>query len=210
MREKVFIEIILLGIAFFSSCSIGRYLDSPAYVIIDGPYTLVVPEGDFKYLSNYDVEKYETVYLSGLESALERHNIYSIHLEEPTSDKIFLITISKLNYWEDFTVEMVNSDTLSDSQTVYNVVNCSVDSEFDVYFAGYNGNELLKSTSAISSKEEKLSNRRTFWQMMFRANKDNTIYTYTELQEDVFLDLTTKNANRTAAKTSKVLYKQLK
>jgi len=178
--------------------------------MIDGPYTLVVPEGDFKYLNNHEPERYETKYLSDLETALESHNIYFMHLNEAASDKLFLLSISRLQYSEELTEQVVISDTILETQNLYNIISCSVDSEFEVYFAGYNGNELLKSGSAFASKEEKLSNKRTLWQVIFGANKDNTVYTYTELPEDIFIDLSSKTANRTAAKVSKVLYKALK
>lgn len=194
----------------FISCSMGRYLDSPAFVLIDGPYSVVIPEGEFKYLGNYESDKYENKFLSELESELERHNIYSMRLEPATSDKLFAVIITKLIFNEEFTTEVLTVDSLTETQKVYNVVSCYANAEFDINYSGYGGNELLKSSSAYSSKEEKFSNKRTFFQWVFGVNKDNTIFTYTELEEEVFIDLCEKTAKRTASKISKVLYKQLK
>ncbi|MDD3741791.1 MAG: hypothetical protein PHH30_11170 [Bacteroidales bacterium] len=210
MRKKLAIYIFVLFCIIFNSCSIGRYLDSPAFVIIDGPNDFVVSNEEFKYLDLGESDKYEIKFLMQLETALEKHNIYSMRIEPTNTDKLFMILISEISFKESTKTEVIASDTFPDSQEVYNVVSCYAGSEFDVYNIGLNGNELLKSTSAYTSKEEKLSNKRTFWQMIFRVNKDNSIYTYTELPEDVFMDLCEKNANKTAAKISKVLYKALK
>jgi hypothetical protein len=70
--------------------------------------------------------------------------------------------------------------------------------------------EHIKQIGAYSSDEERLNTNRTFWQILFGLNKDNSEYTYHELSSDVYDDLIRKAARKSAAKISKAISKHQK
>lgn len=202
--------LILVVSCLFISCAVGHYLDKPAYVYIEGVDNFaVIAEGD-KYILNYDLDEYSRVYFAELEKSMQSYNMVPVYSVPTNSAYYYKLSFNKVTIHESFTTEEVYTDTISPTPEVYLLAECDFTSDFSVHKAGSSGWHHLKDKSILVSKEEEINNNRTFFQILFGTNKDNSVYTYHELSPDIFKDLAEKSARRVAAKTSTVIGKEIK
>lgn len=210
MKKMINLTVVLLTSFLFISCAVGHYLDKPAYVYIEGVENIaIIAEGD-KYILNYDKDEYSRVYFAELEKSMQSYNMVPVYSMPTNSENYYKLSINKVTVRESFNIKEVYTDTTSTVPEVYNLAECDFTSDFSVYKAGSSGWHHVKDKTIIVSKEEEVNNNRTFFQILFGANKDNTVYTYHELSSDIFKDLAEKCARRVAAKTSSVIGKEMK
>lgn len=194
-----------------ASCSIGRVLDKPAYVKVKNTnFTTEYQSEINKYLNLSEEDIYLQAFENQLEESLKSYNISIVTSSNGNVDpsNLYVIDVKRIYFEETYTIETEYMDSLAEYPESFEVVECDVNVETSLYEIDNSGNEkLMKSTTVYVDKEEKLSNNRTFWQVIFGTNKDNSEFTYKELNEDVFQDLCEKAARRVAAKTSKTIYK---
>ncbi|MDD3685431.1 MAG: hypothetical protein PHE56_01570 [Bacteroidales bacterium] len=169
----------------------------------------VIAEGD-KYILNYDLDEYSRVYFSELENSMQSYNMVPVYTVPANTAYYYKLSFNRVTIRESFEVEEVYSDSTSSTPEVYYLAECDFISNFSVHKAGSSGWHHLKDKTIIVSKEEEVNNNRTFFQILFGTNKDNSVYTYHELSPDVFKDLAEKCARRVAAKTSSVIGKEMK
>jgi hypothetical protein len=209
--KKLFALLFVLGAFIFTSCAIGKRLDNTAWIYVDtvGFSDSYTTSSD-KYLDDSNGDVYLTEFLDELKSSLSAYNIEVIPVGTSHQDNssVYFIEIKKLDFTEDYETESVYMDSTDYEPTIFNVVSCEVDAKSVLYMLDKGGHKVhVKDFNKTVSKEEKLSNNRTFWQIIFGANKDNSKYTYKELSEDVFIDLSKKAARHTSAGISRQLNK---
>lgn len=197
------------------SCSVGRKLEKTHYLYllpIDNSIKLENYNSS-KYLKNTNSEKLREIFIEEFRNRLKDYNIVLlIDKSEIYSLKVlnsFTIRIQDLKYYEEFEIKEIKDNEQSQQVNTYYVTSCNLSLDF------YIGKEpfsfvSLKKHNVFAGKDEKLSTDRTFWQIIFGTNKDNSVYTYKELDTDVFEDLTRKVAKKTAAKVSRIMYKKTK
>ncbi len=208
---KVFFYLISFSLLFASitACSVGRYLDSPAYIMLGDGAEVILSGESQKYLNWEQENAYLLKFNSELVDDLEKYNIItSVKPQNP--DRFFSVNINKLTLNESFTVESIITDSLLNGSETYYVTSCSVNANFDVYSGYSSESRHVKSADVNSNKDEKLNNNRTFFQILFGTNKDNSQYHYNELNENVFEELCLKSAAKSAAKISRIISKELK
>lgn len=210
MKSFLNTTVILIASCLFISCAVGHYLDKPAYVYIEGVDNFaVISEGD-KYILNYDMDEYSRVYFAELEKSMQSYNMVPVYSVPSNSESYYKLSFDKVTIHESYTIEEVYTDTVSSIPEIFNLAECDFTSDFSVHKAGSSGWHHLKDKAIIVSKEEEISNNRTFFQILFGTNKDNSVYTYHELSPNIFKDLAEKCARRVAAKTSSVIGKEMK
>ncbi len=210
MKNKL-LYIIGILLIVLSSCSVGRRLDDKAWIVVDvSQYTDSYQTNSNKYIDETLSDKYFSEFLAELKSSLLSFNIETISGEGNVNNynSAYTIQINNAEYIERFETESVFIDGMSVSPEEFDVVSCHLYSGSKLFKIDKNGrNNLLKTYAVSVTKSEKLSNNRTFWQLVFGSNKDNSEYTYKELDDDVFFDLSRKAARRSAAKISRTIYK---
>jgi hypothetical protein len=209
---RKYFALLLAFVAFtFSSCSIGKRLDNTAWIYVDtSGFTDSYSTSSDKYLDESAGDIYLSEFLDELKSSLSAYNIEVISAGTTHQDNnsIYFIEIKRLEFVEDYETESVYMDSTDYEPTTFNVVSCEVSAKSILYMLDKGGHKVhVKDYSKTVGKDEKLSNNRTFWQIIFGANKDNSQYTYRELGEDVFIDLSRKAARQTSAGISRQLNK---
>ena len=210
---------IMLCLFLLESCSVGKVLDSKQYVIIEKYSGSLVCKGNSdKYFSDDLSDDYLNDFYDALVEKLDYYNIEVVnspaHVFEstPSSGKFsfYTINISSISNAESYQEESVVIDTVYNTHDVYYITDCNVDMSFDVLASNSSIDEMdLKSASVSVGKEETLNNNRTFFQVLFGTNKDNSEINYKELDEDVYYSLYRKAARRVAGKTSRIIFKNL-
>jgi hypothetical protein len=208
--KKLNLFLSLAIITFLSSCSVGRYLDQPAYLYVEGVSSVSIGGESQKYINWHNQEMYSVKFNSELDSQLATYNIMITNNASVSYDRIFSVRFTDISLHETYTIETLYPDSLSNIAETYYLSDCSVSADFDVYSGIENNGSHIKSGSVSSFKEEELSNKRTFWQILFGTNKDNSEYHYKELSEDVFDELCEKTARKAAAKISRIISRELK
>lgn len=212
-RRIAFLVLFLIFIA--DSCTIGKRIDKKQYLYlnIDKITVSIDNYNSNKYISNFSPEDYKIAYINELERCLADYNIVLLNeSKEHLTVKIaesFTMKLDEFKIKENYKIEQIPDTYDSNLNKEIFITNCEIIIEFRI------GKEPLsflaiKKHNIYVSKEEKLSNNRTFWQIIFGSNKDNSIYTYKELDKDVFMELTKKSARKTAAKISRIISKKLK
>lgn len=197
------------------SCSVGRKLEKTHYLYLSSIDNSIKLENyDFsKYLKNTNSEKLKEIFIEEFRNRLKDYNIaLLIDKNENSSLKVlnsFTLRIQDLKYYEEVEIKEIKDNKQSQQVNTYYVTSCKLSLDFYIgkepfSFVG------LKKHNVFAVKDEKLSTDRTFWQIIFGTNKDNSVYTYKELDKDVFEDLTRKVARKTAAKVSRIMYKKTK
>ncbi|PLX09703.1 MAG: hypothetical protein C0596_01395 [Marinilabiliales bacterium] len=194
-----------------ASCGIGKSLEKPAYIKIQSSVFQTYFDTEInKYLNQNLENEYLSALETELESSLKTYNIYIINAgTEPSGDeKIYVLDMKNMTFTETYEAQSVYMDSMATSPEYFEVVTCDIDISGDLYKFNSRGEQVkIKTISLNVDKGEKLSNSRTFWQIIFGNNKDNSEYTYKELDENVFYSLSEKAARHMAAKTSRTLYK---
>lgn len=211
MRKQIIILSAIL-VVLLGSCSVGKRLDTTTYLLIDeSNYMASFDAKSRKYLDVNSKIAYRDEFTQELENSLSSYNIKVVNSKNTnvSSSLVYSLKLKQFEFLEDFVTESVYMDSLSTNPEYFDVVSCSVESNCELFKIGSVGREnLMKSYQKSVSKSEKLTNSRTFWQIVFGTNKDNSQYTYKELSSDVFVDLCRKSARRTAASISRTLYKK--
>ncbi len=210
MKKYLYIVVISLFSGLMTSCTIGRYLDTPADLYINGSVSVSTESSSQKYINKQTDEYYGQIFIQELESSLAGYNITLIDKPDFTKSNLFSVKINNLEMEETYVTETVYPDTTSLIPETYNVTSCNVDVGFEVFKYSTSGEHSLKTSSVNVEKEEKLNTNRTFWQILFGTNKDNSQYTYHELSDNVFDDLVKKSARNVAAKISKAISREMK
>ncbi len=203
--------IYVLAILLFYSCSIGKRLDRPAYVKIDN--NCFKTEFDLSSEKYVDIE-FSNNYIQDFEEELkEVFSTYNIHVLSSLQDvndpkDAYILSLDNLLISETYEMESVYVDATSEFAETFNVVSCNVKTKCRLYMIDSHGDKfLLNDLISSVGKDEKLSNNRTFFQIIFGLNKDNTEYTYKELDDDVINRLCKRAARRIAGKISRKIFK---
>ena len=136
-------------------------------------------------------------------SELDYYNIKLNNSANSKSDIDLVINEFKMS-------ETSSQETINDEKSEYNAYtftlnDCDIDVEYTLM---KNGIEIGKYSNWVD-KEEKISNNRNIGDYMFGTNKDNLTYRFKSLDDDIFVTLTKKLANRTAAKITKKIKNKL-
>lgn len=208
---RYFLVIVLLSSAWvFSSCSVGRVLDDKAYVYVDGRRDIVFNSQSSKYLNSSNSDEYYLTFMREFDAALKVYNIELLSTNNLKQENLYISIAKPFEMSETYSVENIYSDSLSLIPETYKITKCGVNYDFDLYKSGSQGKEHLKGINVFCSDEEKLNTKRTFFQILFGANKNRTEFTYRELSSNVCDDLMRKTARRSAAKISKTISKDKK
>ncbi len=217
MKKSIFIILLFSSFIAVQSCSIGRILDEKQYVIIEdynGEY--MFSGNSDKYYEEFLMDEYMESCKSALISQLESYNIEVVNsisdlkTHDPSAGKFdyYTIRLTTVENNENYETQVVTTDSINNLQETYYVTECDVDINFEVTASNSSVSDMnLRSSYVTANKKEKFGNNRTFWQVIFGTNKDNSEFNYRELDEDVYKDLYTKAGRRIAGKTSKLIYK---
>ena len=210
MKKKLFYFIGVLSVVF-SSCAVGHKLDSKVSLVVDvSHYADSYQTTSNKYVDKSLGGEYLNAFLTELKSSLHSYNIETVtkELKNSSTNAIYSLQVNSLTFSEKFETESVYTDGKTTIPERFDVVSCNFNANLRLYKTDKTGREkLLKFYSSSFSKSEELSNNRTLLQMIFGENKNNSKYTYKELDDDVMFDLSRKSARRVAAKTSKIISK---
>jgi hypothetical protein len=215
MRKFSTIAFLFILTSLFFSCSIGRKLENTHYLYLTPIDNTIKLENYYssKYLKNKNFEKLKETFIEEFKNRLKDYNIVLLIERNDNHDlkvlNSFTIKIQELKYYEEFDIKEITGNRQAQEFNTYYVTSCNVSLDFCIgkepfSFVG------IKKHNVFVGKDEKLSTERTFWQIIFGTNKDNLVYTYKELDKDVFEDLTRKIARKTAAKVSQIIYKKSK
>lgn len=211
MNKNILFILFVLAVVSFSSCNVGKILDKPAYMIVENDnFSVLFDTMSEKYADREEVDLYLNDFEQKLVESLKTYNINTIgSLDEfYENGNVFLLELDQLNVDESYVTESVYMDSLSDYPETFQVVTCKVSADCSLYEIDSNGNKsLLRSINVSADQDEKLSNSRTFWQVIFGSNKNNTDYTYKELSDDVIYTLCRRSARRVAGKSSRTIDK---
>ncbi|MDD2635076.1 MAG: hypothetical protein PHW82_06210 [Bacteroidales bacterium] len=212
MKNKLFYFVAVLSIVF-NSCAVGHKLDNKVSLVVDvSHYADSYQTTSNKYVDKSLGGEYLNAFLTELKSSLRAYNIETVtkNIKNSLTTAIYLLQVNSITFSEKFETESVYTDGETAIPERFDVVSCNFNANLRLYKADKTGREkLLKFYSSSFSKSEELSNNRTLLQMIFGENKDGSKYTYKELDDDVMFDLSRKSARRIAAKTSKIISKNL-
>ena len=207
--KSIFLFVIVAAVGF--SCSIGKTLEKTAYLSIDGnSFICHFSQAESKYLNDRLGEDYKDEFVTELTESLTPYNFHVVSSPSEINENVsfYILEPEALNLDETYEIESVYMDSTSSFPETFDVVSCDVEVNCGLYkLDGGGSKSLIRNITVTVNKDEKLTNQRTFWQIIFGTNKDNSKYTYKELNDDVFFDLSRKSANRVAAKTSRLVYK---
>lgn len=209
MKKIVYVLTFCL-LLVLSSCSIGKHLASPVYVYIDGVNNISQSSKSTKYIDKYTQEQYLKRFNSELVEALKSYNLIAVYSVPNTSEKYFKIDITSFLMRETYEPKEVPPSEKGSSPKVYNLTTCSVELEYTVYKSSSDGWQFIRTKSASASKVEKVNNNRTAAQILSGSNKDNSIYTYHELNWTVFDEIVRKTARNVAEVSSAFIDTQIK
>lgn len=217
MKRNIFVVVILASIIIFQSCSVGRILDEKQYVIIEEYNGTISYSGNStKYYDENANEEYLEACYRSIISQLEGYNIEVVNsvsdlkTHDPSSGKFqyYTIRLTQVENNENYETQVVTTDSVNNLHDIYYVTECDVDINFEVTASNTSISDMnLRSSYVTANKEEKFGNNRTFWQIIFGTNKDNSEFHYRELDADVYNDLYSKAGRRIAGKASKLIYK---
>lgn len=146
-------------------------------------------------------------YLNIIDSEVtEQLNDNNVKIQTDTSHTAeYIIEIKKITITESTTKE-----TIYDANSPYNgqaldIQSCGVNIEVTVTIDI--NKEVIFSKEIYSSKDESYTNRRTFWEVIFHQNKDNTEYHLKELNTSVFDHLCSKEARKISAAATHAIKK---
>jgi len=208
---KFFIVLLLTAIVGLSSCNVGKVLDKPAYILIEkNSFSTYFDLMSEKYVDRQKSDEYISDFETKLEESLKTYNIELIssidQFYEPGN--VFMLELKRLDIDEKYETESVYMDSLSNYTETFDVVSCNVKAECYLFQVKSNGDkDNLRSIIVNADKDEKLSNSRSFWQVIFGSNKDNSDYTYKELDNDIIFTLCHRTARRVAGKSSRTIEK---
>lgn len=144
-------------------------------------------------------------------------NIIDSEITEQLNDNKVKIQ-TDTNYTAEYIIEIERivltertiKETISDANSPYNgismdVQSCSVDIKVTVTMDI--NKEVILSKEIYSSKDESYTNRRTFWEIIFHQNKDNTEYHLKELNTSIFDQLCSKEARKISAAVTRAIKK---
>ena len=201
------LSFLFITVIFFTvqSCYISRPLKEPKTIKIVINFT---PEkqdyGNTKYINNYSTDDYKKNYIAELKNELDIYNLKETDKNNPD----FTLIIDKFKVSETLSTETVNDEKSEYNGQSFEVSNCSVDVNFSLYYG--NVDKEITSTFASASKSEKVTNNRNLGDYITGSNKDNSIYHFKGLNDDIFITLSKKAGRRTVAKLTKKIHKAIK
>ena len=210
IMKKVVYSLIFCLSVLLVSCSIGKHLESPVYIYIDGVNNIEQSSKSNKYIDKFTQEHYLKSFNKELEEALKSYNLIAVYSKPNTTAMYFKLDVTSFSMRETYEPKEFPADVAGASPKVYNITTCSVDAGYSVYKSVSEGWRFVKDKSASVSKVEKVNKNRTASQILSGDNKDNSISTYHELDSYVFDDLAKKTARKIAELTSLIVHSELK
>ncbi len=187
------------------SCYISKPLKEPKSIKIVINFTPQKQDYDnTKYINNYSLQDYKEKYLTALKNELDIYNLNETDNNNPD----FTLIIDKFNVSETISTETINDESSEYNGQSFDVSSCSVTAEFSLYYG--NVDKEITSTFASASKDEKVTNNRNLGDYITGSNKDNSIYHFKGLSDDIFITLSEKTGRRTVIKLTKKIHKAIK
>ncbi|HBF89009.1 MAG TPA: hypothetical protein DDX39_10245 [Bacteroidales bacterium] len=189
---------------FLNACYIAKPLNDSITFSYNQDFEIIFEQtAESKYLNSEQKDIYKNEYVQKLISELDYYNIKLNNSANSKSDIDLVINEFKMS-------ETSSQETINDEKSEYNAYtftlnDCDIDVEYTLM---KNGIEIGKYSNWVD-KEEKISNNRNIGDYMFGTNKDNLTYRFKSLDDDIFVTLTKKLANRTAAKITKKIKNKL-
>jgi hypothetical protein len=185
----------------FSSCYVSKKLDSPATIKINSDFTITVNTcNEPKYVSTASSNDYKNHFLDALKSELKENNLTT----KDSGNADYELTVTQLKVIEDMSSQSVSDDSSSMNGERFDVHGCGINFYGILYKNGNKVDEL----KADASKDEELTNRRTFFEWLFGVNKDHTSYHVKEMSSGICERLTEKCGKRTCAVITKKIVKE--
>ncbi len=211
MKNKTILSLLIIAFTL-SACGVGRSLEKKVDLKIDDSnlYTSFDSKID-KYLNNRHGDDYLNAFDEELRKTLGAYNINVIKLggKEPSlNNTMYIIELKNLKFLETYENESISAESNYEGQTDFNIVSCKVEIDGYLYKRKNGRKEKIKPLYIYVDKSEKLTTNRTVSQVVSGQNKDNSQYTYKELNKDIFISLSKKAARHLSAKTSRILYKE--
>ena len=201
MKKLVFIICILISL---TGCYVNHKLAVSKNVrIIDKAVIVVDSTQDSKYIHYGSCDSYKADFIEELKAELKNCNLVVIDSTNKASD--YTIIISTLKFQESMSTETINDTASQDNGKVFNLNDCSVGAETTLY---NQNSEKIDSWFLYDNSKESLTNNRSFWDYLFRTNKDMHNYRKKELSSNVFENISRKCARNTSSKISKKISKQ--
>ena len=184
-----------------SSCYVSRKLDTTASIKIHSDFEVVLDEkcSEPKYISNSTKSTYKNYFLDALKSEMKKNNL--IPADSGNAD--YALTVTEFSVVENMNTETVSDASSGENGEKYEVHGCGVYFSGTLSKDGSNSGDL----KADASKDEELTNRRTFFDWLFGVNKDHTSYHIKSLSSDVCSDLSSKCGKRACAVITKKIVK---
>lgn len=200
-------RLLLFSFSLFllNSCYINSKLDQDvtAKLIISKQPEIERNTNTPKYIQSNTSAGYLNIIDSEVTEQLNDNNV---KIQTDTSHTAeYIIEIKKITITESTTKE-----TIYDANSPYNgqaldIQSCGVNIEVTVTIDI--NKEVIFSKEIYSSKDESYTNRRTFWEVIFHLNKDNTEYHLKELNTSVFDHLCSKEARKISAAVTHAIKK---
>ena len=108
MKKYLYIVVISLFSGLMTSCTIGRYLDTPADLYINGSVSVSTESSSQKYINKQTDEYYGQIFIQELESSLAGYNITLIDKPDFTKSNLFSVKINNLEMEETYVTETVS------------------------------------------------------------------------------------------------------
>ena len=203
MKQLFFFTLIFY---LCQSCSINKKLRYQVTASVNYPSSVSITNNaqNAKYLN--ETNSSLSNFMDEFHTTISDNNVL---IQNDTLGKPdYLIMINRINLIEGVTTTTVNDPNSTDNLKTFELHNCEVSVEYSV-INNQTGVE-IKSKETGVSKEEEYSNKRTFFEVLFGLNKDNTNYHVKELNSTVFDNLSRKAARRVSAKVTRGIKNDIK
>lgn len=187
---------------FFVACYISKPLADSKTIYINNDFEILFDVCDnAKYINTEQKDEYKKEFVEKLIAELD---YYNIKLNTTANSKADVdLEIKSFKMKETSGQETVNDEKSEYNGYTYTLNDCVIEVEYALL---KNGSEVGIYSNWVN-KEEKISNNRNVGDYMFGTNKDNSTYRFKALDDDIFITLSKKLANRTASKITKKVKK---
>lgn len=194
-----------VAILFLSSCYVNSKLKQTvtAKLIISKQPEIERNTNNPKYIQSNTSAGYLNI-IDG--EVTEQLNDNNVKIQNDTNYRAeYIVEIKQI-----VITERTTKETISDANSPYNgtsmdIQSCGVNIEVTVTMDV--NKEVIFSKEIYSSKDESYTNRRTFWEVIFHQNKDNTEYHLKELNTSIFDHLCSKEARKISAAVTHAIKK---
>ncbi|MES2589886.1 MAG: hypothetical protein V4622_12985 [Bacteroidota bacterium] len=203
MKQLFYLTFILF---LLQSCAVNKKLryQVTANIVYPSSSSITNSVGNAKYLDGSSSSL--STFMSEFNSTISDNNVLVSHDSLGKAD--YLIRIQRLNVIESISTTTVNDVNSPDNGRKFDIHSCEVSVEYSV-INNFTGVEIKSKETGVLD-EEKLSNRRTFFEVLFGLNKNNSNYHVKEMSSSVFDRLSRKAARRVSAKVTRSIKNDIK